>query len=1073
MQKIHVTLRRIENWTKELHVNYYRSSVPLECSYTYDPDNPIPYQQLGKIKFERIREGERWGELWGSAWFRFQGRVPQLYQGRKVVALIDLGGEGCVFKDGVPYQGLTYKNLAKDHETKRRIYLFDDAKGEEEVNLLVEAAATSVTEIPSSRDMAGGLYTVNEAKIAILDESLWQLALDVDFLLQLYRCLPPESARAKSILHGLNKVANILEIGQGEPIYNSLAEEFAIICYRASINPETIAVCRNITAELLSVPAAGSEPIAWAIGHAHMDLAWLWPIRETIRKGGRTFATVLRLIDEYPDFIFAASQPQLYIWIKKQYPVLYKRFKKAIQTGRVECQGAMWVEPDTNIPAGESLVRQILYGKKFYREEVGQDVEDLWLPDVFGYSGALPQIMKRSGVHFFVTKKLVFNETNAFPHNTFVWEGIDGSRVIAHYVPAGNCNCNNFPQELFDAKNNFAQSGVHKGFLHAFGVGDGGGGPSRHQIEFGLRARNCDGLPRFRFAKTQEFYSYLKAAGHENLLVWKGELYFEAHRGTYTSQALMKKYNRQIELALRDVEFLGVVSGWYPFDEIEKLWKNTLLNQFHDILPGTSIDLVYEDAYEMSRDCLRRLKVVENETLGRMLPHQDINTVTVVNTLPWERSEVIELLVEDQRRVLYDSQGILAWQSRQDGVLRAQVKVPSMGYATFHLAEGSEPRQQETCPRLPVQRQTGATHRQGGVIVTELLLENDKIRVVLGDNGVLVSLYDKSLEREMLAGKGANRLLLFDDKPYRYDAWDISAYYREIVPQQALLESREILLNGGPTGKIRQVLKIGNSRIEQIIRLEVGSSLVKISCRIDWRERLKVLKVSANANIYTHYATFETQFGTLQRPTHDNTTWDAAQFEVCGHRFADLSAANMGLALLNDCKYGYHVKGNTIELTLLKSPFYPDENCDQSTHSFSYAYFPHSGNTGDGQVLREAHNMNSPLILWKGAAEGGNTVRSFFSLRGGTVKIESVKRSEHAEGFVVRLYETSGSHCRVELFTDLSSEEVWETNLLEERETHIADQHVPVQLDFGPFMIRTLLFVQGRQQGNNSTVPVR
>ena len=1053
MQKIHVTLRRIENWMRELHVNYYRSSVPLECSYTYDPDNPIPYQQLGKRTFERIREGERWGELWGSAWFRFKGRVPQLYKGRKVVALIDLGGEGCVFKDGGPYQGLTYKNLAKGHETKRRIHLCDDAKGEEEVNLLVEAAATSVTEIPSPRDMAGGLYTVNEAKIAILDESVWQLALDVDFLLQLSRCLPRESARAKSILYGLNNAANIWETGQGEPIYDSLTEEFAIICYRASINPETIDACRNITAELLSVPAAGSEPVAWAVGHAHMDLAWLWPIRETIRKGGRTFATALRLIDEYPEFIFAASQPQLYTWIKKQYPVLYKRFKKAIQHGRVECQGAMWVEPDTNIPGGESLVRQMLYGKKFYREEFGQDVEDLWLPDVFGYSGALPQIMKKSGVHFFVTKKLVFNETNAFPHNTFLWEGIDGSRVIAHCVPAGNCNCNNFPQELFDAKNNFAQSGVHKGFLHAFGVGDGGGGPSRRQIEFGLRTRNCDSLPRFRFAKTQEFYSYLEAAGHENLPVWKGELYFEAHRGTYTSQALMKKYNRQLELALRDVEFLGVVSGWYPFDEIEKLWKNTLLNQFHDILPGTSIDLVYEDAYETSRDCLRRLKVVENDTLGRMFPHKDINTVTVVNTLPWERSEVIELPVEDHRRVLYDSQGMLEWQSWKDGVLRAQVRIPSMGYATFHLAEGNEPLQHES-----------------GVIVTESLLENDKIRVVLGDNGALVSLYDKSLKREMLEGHGANRLLLFDDKPYRYDAWDISAYYREIVPQQAWLESREILVDGGPIGKIRQVLNIGNSRIEQIISLNASSPVVKISCRIDWRERLKVLKVSANANIYTHYASFETQFGTLQRPTHDNTTWDETQFEVCGHRFADLSAANMGLALLNDCKYGYHVKGNTIELTLLKSPFYPDETCDQSTHAFSYAYFPHSGNAGDGQVLQEAHRMNSPLILWKGAAGGENIVRSFFSLQGGTVKIESVKRSESSEGFVVRLYETSGSHCQVELLTDLSYEEVWETNLLEERETRIADQHVPVHLDFGPFMIRTLLFVQGQQQGNNSGV---
>ncbi|MCP4399844.1 MAG: alpha-mannosidase [bacterium] len=1050
MQHIHVALRRIENWTRELQVNYYRSSVPLECSYTYDSDNPIPYQQLEKRTFERIGKGERWGELWSSAWFRFQGRVPQLHQGRKVVAVIDLGGEACVFKDGVPYQGLTYKNLVKGHETKRRVYLFDEAKGGEDVDLLVEAAATSVTEIPLPRDMAGGLYTVNEAKIAILDESVWQLALDVDFLLQLYRCLPPESARAKSILHELNKAANIWEAGQGKSIYNSLTEEFAIICYRESLNPETIAACRKITAELLSVPAAGSEPVAWAIGHAHMDLAWLWPIRETIRKGGRTFATVLRLLDEYPEFIFAASQPQLYIWIKQHYPVLYKRFKKAIQNGRIECQGAMWVEPDTNIPGGESLVRQMLYGKKFYREEFGQDIEDLWLPDVFGYSGALPQIMKRSGVHFFVTKKLMSNETNAFPHNTFIWEGIDGSRVIAHYVPAGNCNCNNFPRELFDAKNNFAQSGVHKGFLHAFGVGDGGGGPSRRQIEFGLRTRNCDSLPRFRFAKTEEFYSYLDAAGDENLPEWKGELYFEAHRGTYTSQAFMKKYNRQLELALRDVEFLGVVSGWYPFDEVEKLWKDTLLNQFHDILPGTSIDLVYEDAYEISRDCVRRLKIIERETLGRMFPHQDINTVTVVNTLPWERSEVIELPVDDRRCVLRDSQGILEWQSWKDGVLRARTKVPSMGYATFYLVEGHEPMQQES-----------------GIIIAESLLENNRIRVVLGDNGELVSLYDKSLQREMLAGNGANRLLLFDDKPYRYDAWDISAYYREVVPQQAALESREIIVDSGLTGEIRQVLNVGNSRIEQRIRLDIGSPLVNISCKVDWRERLKVLKVSANANIYTHYATFETQFGTLQRPTHENTTWDAAQFEVCGHRFADLSAANVGLALLNDCKYGHHVKGNTIELTLLKSPFYPDETCDQSTHAFSYAYFPHPGTVGDGQVLREAHNMNSPLILWKGAAEGENTARSFFSLKGGAVKIESVKRSERNEGFVVRLYETSGSHCRVELRTALSYEEVWETNLLEEREIHITKQHGPVQLDFSPFTIKTLLFAQSPQQGNN------
>ncbi|MBN2829479.1 MAG: alpha-mannosidase, partial [Candidatus Cloacimonetes bacterium] len=919
-------------------------------------------------------------------------------KGKNVGVLIDITAEGLYFKDGVPYAGLTNKQDNHLHIGKTWIPLFPKSKGNEEIEMLVEAGANDLF------GERGGTYYLKQAEIVCINKKEYQFDLDLRFLTALAEQLEKDSTRFQKILYGLNECCNVWQGGKG------------------------IDKCLEITKELLSKPANASELTVYSIGHAHLDLAWLWPVRETRRKGGRTFATALRMMEEFPEYKFGASQPQLYEWVKKDYPELFKQVQKSVKAGRWECQGAMWVEPDMNISGGEALVRQCLYGKALYMKEFGKDVRNLWLPDVFGYSAALPQILKKSGVDYFMTQKISWNETNKFPHHTFNWEGIDGTRILTHFLPTNDYNLANWPSQLRDSTKRYAQSDVSDEFLNLYGIGDGGAGPGRLHIEFGKRQQDLEGTPKFKFAFAEEFFEKIAAIPAEKLPVWVGELYLEYHRGTYTTQALMKKYNRMLELTLRDVEFLGAVLGGLPKDKMDQIWKDTLLNQFHDILPGSSIHWAYEDAHRMSEENLAKLSAIKDSILTKAFGKGD-DTLTLINTLSWDREELVHL--ERENKMI-------------------PVKVPAMGTVTYDRKEFVE-----SYPEGEVE--------PGGVF--DFNLENTQISVDFDpETGEIISIYDNEAHRETLKGR-ANTLLLWEDKPNNWDAWDINHFYLETKPEQAKFLGADTVMESEDMISVRFRFSIGVSSISQIISLKENSRQLNIKTTVDWKEAHKMLRVRAETAIHNGEALYEIQYGNIKRPTHDNTSWDAAKFETAAHRFADLSETDYGFAILNDCKYGHRIRDNVMELTLLRSPKMPDKEADMRVHEFTFAYLPHPGDFAHSEVLKRAHELNSPLIIHRGSTKHYED-RSYFRIEQNNavgaiqVKIETVKPAEDGDGTIIRLYETCGRPVDVTLMCHDIWSKMIETNLLEQGDTVVAENTGCVDLGFTPYEIRTFRLVR-------------
>jgi alpha-mannosidase len=1092
MENTKIYLRRIKKFHDHVYSLRYSDPEPLVGSYIYDGKNPIPFENVETAKFRPIAPGKSWGKLWGSAWFRFKGAVPDRYSGKEVVALIDTGSEACVFKDGTPWMGLTRKRIGRDEiHIKRRIPLHEAATGGEPVDLLIEAGANGLfgANEPDTE------FILRQAELACFDKRIWQFALDVDFLIQIIEALPERSPRRNKLLYGLNQVVNEWREGFG------------------------FDTCNRIIRSLYKSKAADSSMTAWSVGHAHLDLGWLWPVRETRRKGGRTFATALRMIEEYPEYKFGASQPQLYAWIKEDYPDLYSQVKQAVVDGTWECQGAMWVEPDMNITGGEALVRQCLYGKRFYQEEFGIDVDHLWLPDVFGYSAALPQILKKSGVDIFMTQKISWNETNTFPHHTFYWQGIDGTRILTHFLPANNYNVNNRVGQLVDAEARFAQSYVQDDFLNLYGTGDGGGGPSRLHIEYGLRAGDVEGVPKFKFAFASDFFKKIAKTNPSTLPVWAGELYLELHRGTYTTQGKMKRLNRKLELALRNTEFLAALAAltdsqtetldtqWidrskttgrpyaYPKDRLDTVWKDTLLNQFHDILPGSSIGWVYSDAHRLSEKNLGVLSEILSEALegihgpkpeskarskGTRGSRSEIQHGTerhhfiVYNTLSWDRHTHLELPLSDNplsgtdidsEWVLRDGEGRLLPMIRNGSMLETQAILPSMGYTVLSLEPFSETNDTAGTTSETKYASVKQTKRT-------LVLENEWIRVTISAiDGTIDSIFDKRHDRESLAG-AANRLMLWEDIPYSWDAWDISSYYRQTTPSQAVLQDQRVEIDSSLHVAVRQRLTVGNSEIRQTIHLYHNSPQIVLRNTVDWHEDNKMLRVQAETCISSPEATYEIQYGTVRRPTHENTSWDAAKFEVAGHRFADLSQVDYGFAVLNDCKYGHYIRDNIVDLTLLRSPKKPDPDADMGTHEFVFAYLPHQGGFTDSDVLEQAHELNSPPIVRPITTPPAKSYLSYFSVfedgnagAGGigeqpdgelsSVKIEVVKAPEDGDGMIVRLYEAVGRTARIRLSSGLEWNSVTEVDLLERPMRKPFKKGLDTVLKFSPYEIRT------------------
>jgi alpha-mannosidase len=737
-----------------------------------------------------------------------------------------------------------------------------------------------------------------------------------------------------------------------------------------------------------------------AVGHAHIDTAWEWPIREAKRKVARSWSTQLALMDEHPDYVFAASQPAQYAWMKESYPDIYRRIKEKVAAGQWEPVGAMWVEADCNLPSGESLVRQLLHGKRFFMHEFGYETKILWLPDVFGYPGNLPQLISAAGCDFFLTQKLSWNDTNKPEHHTFIWEGIDGTRIFTHFPPADTYNGSFKLEEVERSISNFKDG--HSSFrsLYLFGWGDGGGGPQPEMIESAHRLG-------VEIGHARDFFEAASAEAN-GLTTSAGELYFELHRGTYTSQSRTKRLNRLAQQALREAEMWSVAAGGtYPSNDLSGLWQTLLLNQFHDILPGSSIDWVYEESERDLEAVVARASGITAAATSLIAgPGEQLS---IFNTTSHARSEVVSINGE-----------------------YARIEAPSCGWAV-HVAHPHEEQ----------------------VTVTDHSMQNELLRVEWDDHGVLTSIWDKEADREVLGGPG-NLLQLHDDNPTRWDAWDLDAGYRKSFTE--VIEIEQVKVSGGLRGVLAFARRFGGSFLVQVMSLDAGSRVLRFETAVNWQEEHKLLKVAFPVTVSAREATYEIQFGHLRRPTHEDTSYARAMFEVCAQRWADLGDGKYGVALLNDCKHGYDIHGSVMRLSLLRAPTHPDPTADRGDHVFTYALMPHRGDFREAGVIAAAEDLNTPLRIVRGDLSAGRR-RSLVEVDTPQVVVEAIKRAEDSDATIVRLYESWGGRRRARLRTTLPASRAFLCDLLERDREEVRVREGVIDLELTPFKILTLKLV--------------
>lgn len=1066
--------RRIDAWRKEIKRHVYRPLGDLTLE-GYATTEQLTAAQAAKGAFVPMPPGTRWGAKWEYAWFRAAVEVPKAGAGRRIVACPDFGGEALVFVDG--------KAAAAHDREHREITLTRRAKAGERFALLAEAYAGHGPQVCSSGPVAPGRETVpepgptqavvGESSFGIWEEDVYQLALDVETLYLLRGKLDPDSLRVAEIDRGLREFTTIVDF--------ELPRDRML---------ETVLRCRRALAPLLACVNGSTAPVLYAFGHGHIDVAWLWPLAETERKAARTLSTQLALIREYPGYRFLQSEPHLYLMLKEKYPELYGRVAKAARAGRIVAEGGMWVEADTNLSGGESLIRQFLHGGRFFREEFGQENELLWLPDVFGYSGALPQIMRGCGIRYFSTAKIywIYNGGDPFPYTTFHWEGIDGSTVLASFCT--NYGSHTDPASVVERWNERPQKDGIATRLMPFGYGDGGGGPTRDHLEFARRLANLEGAPRVRLASPIEYFR--EQERHAAALPrYVGELYFQAHRGTYTSQARTKRANRKSELMLREAEAWAVfaralVGRGFPAADLEAAWRLVLLNQFHDIIPGSSIERVYAECLAHhaqvqetaagviagSTAALAGAANAPGRAAGKSAARGGERTLAVFNSLSWERSALVELPtgVASARTAdgaPVDTQAI-------DGKTWAEVRVPSVGWTTLTLEPGARSGSRarsakagETAktaePAEAAQPQSAAAEparaaAEGPLSVGRRVLENGFLRVAFDERGEIASIVDKEADRELAAGP-CGALRLYKDVPTAWDAWDLDSMYPlSPVP----LEGRaavEVLETGPLVARLRIRRRLHESDLVQVVSLRRGSRRVDFDATVEWRESHKVLKAEFAVNHRAEDALHEIQFGHVRRPTHRSRPYDQDRFEVANHRWTAIVEEGRGFAVLNDCKYGVNVLGSTIGLTLLKSPLAPDMRADKGTQRFTYAFYAWNGSFADSGLVREGYDLNVPVV----AVEGGAGSRSLVSLDAPGVVLETVKAPEagDADALVLRLYESLRTRTRCTVKLDLPLVRALETDMRERTLRELVVKGGAVALEFRPFEIKTLLLKLG------------
>jgi alpha-mannosidase len=1036
-----LTENKLEARVRDLSEYRYRDRIQIMQFLWMEDNGEIGAYPPECREDKQMKLGDRWKGRDLYIWLHTTVEIPSSWEGRKVVGLFDFGRTGggnnsgfesLLFLNGFPYQGVD-----SNHQ---EVFFPNDSNGQ---MVRLDFRLWSGLEgggIPKEQE-----YTLQTAEIAWLDEQVDDLYFTSLAVLQTVKELSDDRPEKHLLLKVLNQAfLNIDWSRPGDPLFYES-------CYQA---------IQTLNEKLGNIEKHHPVTIH-CIGHTHIDVAWLWRLKHTREKCARSFSTVLRLMEQHPDYIFLQTQPQLYEYIKQDYPEIYEQIKMRIQEGRWEAEGAMWLEADCNIPSGESLVRQILYGKKYLENEFGITCRYLWLPDVFGYSWALPQILKKSGIETFMTTKISWNQYNRMPHDTFFWKGIDGSEILTHFITTPEPW--NPPESWFHTYNglitaktvnglwkSYQDKEINQDLLLSYGYGDGGGGVNREMLELRRRFDKMPGLPKVKTSKAGQFFQKL----HENIKkangyvhTWDGELYLEYHRGTYTSQAYNKKMNRKLELAYREAEWLNVMNSlkndWseYPKKKLDEGWKIILRNQFHDIIPGSSIKEVYEDskveygeAWSYYQQSIK--KVISNLTI------QSQKQYTVWNPSHWQQEAIVCIPFDDVNRCngsWYDKQGRrLVSQKSEEGWLVKLTTLTSFGVNELRF----EPNQE-------VNREKTSFHYATST------LETPFYKLKWNDSGQIILLYDKDAGRNVLAhSQKGNVLQVFEDKPLAHDAWDIDIFYQEKMEEITDLLSVKLIESGPLRAVIRFKWSYRNSKICQDMIVYASSKRIDFRTTIDWHEQRKLLKAAFPVDVRTTEATYDIQYGNVKRSNHWNTSWDMARFESVGHQWADLSETGYGVSLMNDCKYGYDIKGNVMRLSLIKSAIYPDPTADQGEHQFTYSLLPHIGDWREGETVREAWFLNHPLRAEKGCLS--NHVGSFLTISCSHVHVDAIKKAENEEAVIIRLHEFEGRRGEVCITSDWNIQNWQEVDLMEQPITEKTEaDHISLQIK--PYEIRTIL----------------
>lgn len=1029
---MYFTIEKLQKQLNDIKKSIYRQEYDIKHFKYIEKDitearNP----EFDDSNWQDFQIGDFWGGYDVIAWFRTELEIPEELRENRKLALRFLvgpraGGESTaetlLYVNGKPLQGIDVWH----EEAWLPPELYRD--GKIQISL---RAWSGVLGVPDKRQF-------KLAKLVWIDEVAEDYYYLLDTVVKSIKELDENDLRRSKLLQVANESYNLVKMTKpfSEEYYNSVGEALDYLQKKI----EEFSEIKEI------------KPRVVGVGHSHIDMAWLWRLKHTREKAQRTFATVLNLMRQYPDYRYIHSSPQLYKYLKEDAPEIFQEVKKRIESGEWEITGGMWVESDTNVPNGESLIRQILFGKRYMREEFGVESNVVWLPDVFGYTWALPQIMKKSGIKYFMTTKISWSQYNRFPYDTFNWRGIDGSEILTHFITTPEDGSHfytyNGPFEPNDIKgiwDNYRQKDINDELLLAYGWGDGGGGPTKEMLEVGKALKNLPGMPEVELGKVEPFFERLEERiADKRVPVWDGELYLEYHRGTYTSQGWIKRANRKAEVLYHNAEWLnslGLLFGLidkYPQEKINEGWERILLNQFHDILPGSSIRQVYEDCrkdyawiQEVGQEAL---KDAQKPLADSIKTAED--SIIVYNPLSFRREEIIEVpYIEGSSPQQVSGEG------EEQKALYKVKDVPAYGYKTFGLRE--------------------LEHKvENNLTVKKDLLENQYYRLQFNEKGQLVSIYDKEEEREILAeGQCGNVFQAFEDRPMAFDAWDIDIYYQEKMNEVNDLVEVKVLEEGPLRGVLKLVWRYYDSLITQRITIYDNSRRVDFKTDVDWSEKQTLLKVAFPVDIRSTTATYDIQFGNIERPTHWNTSWDYAKFEVPGQKWVDLSEGNYGVSLLNDCKYGFDVKDNVMRITLIKSPVRPDETADRGKHIFTYSLFAHQGTWRESTVQEEAYALNYPLLTtYQPANSDGNLEQEFEFVTNDddNIIIETIKKAEDDDSFVVRVFEYKQYRKdRVELKFAREIENAVECNLIEEDARGIDFSGNRISFPVKPYEIKT------------------